>query len=579
MLLNNRYRIVKELGDGGFGQTFLAEDTQMPSQRKCVIKQLKPLHENSQIYILIQERFQREAALLETLSEGDTRHQIPQLYAYFIENELFYLVEEWVQGQTLTQKLESEGIQNEQRVKDLLLKTLPILEYIQEKGIIHRDIKPDNIIWRNSDDKPVLIDFGAVKETMGAVVTESGSSTSSIVVGTPGFMPSEQSVGRPVFATDIYSLGLTAIYLLTGKIPQDLATDPNTGEIVWKDLVPNLSPELAAILDKSIQSHWRDRYSNAKNMLEALQASDRHPFANNQYQEILPTSISANQSAVPATVISNADSSRPQLNKTPYYSTSSTNLLGGGGTFNTSVLVPHEIQGWNWGAFLLPTLWPFTNQVWIGLLSWIPCVGMVMPFILGAKGNTWAWRSRQWKSLEDFKAHQRTWTIAGLIVNGVFWVLVAGILILSAMVPTEEENSTSNSTLNSTPTENPQTLPPLADPTTTENPIATNPNSDSQTSQFPKGIFTNETWQIELSNDSNLLNYFGQNLQTGDSLELSNGHEINHGGGNEKVFVWVNGNYNYSVNWQIDNPDRIRLMVTDSNRQIILDTYLNRNNN
>ena len=184
--MNNRYRVIRVLGSGGFGETFLAEDTQMPSGRRCVIKQLKPVADNPQIYQLVQERFQREAAILEEL--GDGSNQIPTLYAYFVEGQQFYLVQEYIEGQTLTQKLQQQGLLSESSVKEFLTSILPVLDYVHSKGIVHRDIKPENIIIRTYDNKPVLIDFGAVKETMGTVMTASGDYSRSIVIGTPGFM-------------------------------------------------------------------------------------------------------------------------------------------------------------------------------------------------------------------------------------------------------------------------------------------------------------------------------------------------------------------------------------------------------
>lgn len=286
ILLKNRYQVIRVLGSGGFGETFLAEDTQMPSGCRCVIKQLKPVANNAQVYQLVQERFQREAAILEEL--GGNNNQIPRLNAYFTEDGQFYLVQEYIEGQTLTQKLQQQGVLSESSVKEILINILPVLEYVHSKRIVHRDIKPDNIIIRYTDGKPILIDFGAVKETMGTVVTASGNSSRSIVIGTPGFMPSEQTAGRPVFASDLYSLGLTAIYLLTGKIPQELPTDPATGEIVWRHFALSLSPSFAAVLDKAIASHARDRFSSAREMLEALQtgvtpiAPTIPPFATTQ---------------------------------------------------------------------------------------------------------------------------------------------------------------------------------------------------------------------------------------------------------------------------------------------------------
>ncbi|WP_375473558.1 protein kinase [uncultured Nostoc sp.] len=271
-LLNNRYQIIQVIGAGGFGETFLAEDVHMPSRRRCVIKQLKPITNNDpQTYQLIQQRFEREAATLEYL--GESSHQIPKLYAYFSENGQFYLVQEWIHGQTLTKIVEAKGFESETAVRQILLSLLWVLDYVHSKGIIHRDIKPENIILRSVDSKPVLIDFGAVKETIRSVVNSPGYPTRSLVIGTPGYMPSEQAVGRPVYATDIYSLGLTAIYLLTGKHPQELLTDLKTGEILWQQHVPNVSSQLAAVLNQAIMPHAGDRYSTASKMLYALQSA------------------------------------------------------------------------------------------------------------------------------------------------------------------------------------------------------------------------------------------------------------------------------------------------------------------
>ncbi len=268
-LLNNRYRVIQTLESGGFGETFLAEDIQMPSNRRCVIKQLRPIQNNPQIYQLVQERFKREAAILEQL--GGATKQIPSLYAYFQLNGQFYLVQEWIEGDTLTKKVHEQGSLSESAVKEILVSLLSVTEYVHNQRIIHRDIKPDNIILRHRDRQPVLIDFGAIRETMGTVVNSQGNPTSSIVIGTPGYMPSEQAAGRPVYSSDLYSLGITAIYLLTGKQPQELETDPSTGEIVWHKHALSVSQTMLAVIDRAIAYHPRDRFASAKEMLEVLQ--------------------------------------------------------------------------------------------------------------------------------------------------------------------------------------------------------------------------------------------------------------------------------------------------------------------
>ena len=274
-LLNNRYQVIQVLGAGGFGETFLAEDTYMPSRRRCVIKQLKPISNDPKTYQIIQQRFEREAATLEYL--GAANDQIPQLFAYFSENGLFYLVQEWVHGQTLTNVIQSQGQLQENTVREILLSLLSVLDYVHSKGIIHRDIKPDNIILREIDNKPVLIDFGAVKETIRTTINAAGHPTQSLIIGTPGFMPSEQAIGRAVYATDIYSLGLTAIYLLTGKYPQELETHPHTGQILWQNYAGGVSPQLAMLLTQAIEPRPGDRYTTAHKMLYALKSETSIP--------------------------------------------------------------------------------------------------------------------------------------------------------------------------------------------------------------------------------------------------------------------------------------------------------------
>jgi len=267
-LLDNRYRVTSVLGSGGFGETYLAEDTKMPSNRRCVIKQLKPVADNPQMYELLQQRFQREAAVLETL--GEESRYIPKLYANFTENGLFYLVQEWIDGLTLAETIESNGKWNEDAARKLMISILRTLIYVHDRGIIHRDIKPDNIILRAGE--PVLIDFGAVKETLNInTVPNSSQQVHSIVIGTPGFMASEQAAGRPFFASDLYSLALTAIFALTGQYPQQLGTDSQTGEVLWQSQVMEISANFKAIFTKALQFDPRDRYSSAREMLEAMQ--------------------------------------------------------------------------------------------------------------------------------------------------------------------------------------------------------------------------------------------------------------------------------------------------------------------
>ena len=266
-LLNNRYRIIKTLGRGGFGETYLTIDNHMPSGRKCVLKQLKPIVKQPKMPLWMKERFQREAAILEEL--GDSSNQIPQLYAYFSEDDKFYLVQEWIEGLTLDRYWSQEGNLHRDEVRQILIQLLPVLDYVHSRRIIHRDIKPENIILRQDDKLPFLIDFGAVKEAIATEVNGNSESFSASI-GTPGYMSSEQAAGRPIYSSDLYSLGLTAIFLLTGLAPHELETDSRDGEIIWREHATNVDNELADIIDRAIRFHPRDRFATAQSMLDAL---------------------------------------------------------------------------------------------------------------------------------------------------------------------------------------------------------------------------------------------------------------------------------------------------------------------
>lgn len=265
VILQSRYHILEELGHGGFGKTFLARDTGLPSGRLCVVKQLNFFSEDPQIQRAIQDKFYIEAKVLERLAECSD--QIPKLYAYFVEDGLFYLVQQWVEGETLTSRVKRSGVIAEAEVSKLLTDILLVLDYVHSRQVIHRDIKPDNVMLRRSDGRPVLIDFGAVKE----VATVVGATSTSVVIGTPGFMSPEQANGKAVYASDIYSLGWTVFYLLTAKQPQQVATSLGTIDSLCGTELSCLTPGFAAILLRMMRSQLTDRYSDAKEILRDLQ--------------------------------------------------------------------------------------------------------------------------------------------------------------------------------------------------------------------------------------------------------------------------------------------------------------------
>ena len=264
-LIGARYKIINVLGAGGFGHTYIAEDTQRPGHPRCVLKHLTFASPNPAVLQQVRRLFQMEAETLERLGRHD---QIPQLLAYFEENQEFYLVQEFVEGHPLSDEL-TEGVHfSEDQVVALLDDILSVLEFVHAQSVIHRDIKPENLIRRDRDGKFVLIDFGAVK-TLGNTIAEATGETSlSIPIYTSGYGASEQCLGRPQFNSDLYSLGMVAIQTLTGMRPSQLPQDFHTSEIVWRDQA-QLGESLAAFLDKLICYHYIYRYQSA---LEARQA-------------------------------------------------------------------------------------------------------------------------------------------------------------------------------------------------------------------------------------------------------------------------------------------------------------------
>ncbi|MGK7934359.1 MAG: pentapeptide repeat-containing protein [Xenococcaceae cyanobacterium] len=268
LLLRDRYHLVKGLGKGGFGATFLAADISLPGNPLCVIKQLRPNTDNPQFLSMARQLFEREA---KTLGKIGNHPQIPRLLDYFEDRKQFYLVQEFVQGNTLQQEVKKNGVFNESQAKQVLKEILTILKDIHAQKVIHRDIKPANIIRRELDQKLVLIDFGVVKNQVNTVAAGNSEQTAltAFAVGTPGFAPPEQLAMRPVYASDIYALGITCMYLMTGKAPKNMECDPITGEIDWfKNL--RVSDHFTEILTTMLEVSVKNRYKTADEALGVL---------------------------------------------------------------------------------------------------------------------------------------------------------------------------------------------------------------------------------------------------------------------------------------------------------------------
>ena len=263
LLLKDRYRTIQPIGQGGFGRTFLAIDEDKPSKPHCVIKQLYPQAQGTSTLQKAAELFTQEAMRLDELGKHP---QIPELLAYFTQDDRQYLVQEFINGQNLTQELAYNGAFQEQQILELLQDLLPVLQYCHLRQVIHRDIKPENIIRRISsvstsskqtqkNSPPVypeggnlfLVDFGAAKVATYTALNRTGTS-----IGSPEYVAPEQMRGKAIFASDIYSLGVTCIHLLTGHSPFDIY-DVNHGVWIWQKYLKNpVNKKLSQILDKML---------------------------------------------------------------------------------------------------------------------------------------------------------------------------------------------------------------------------------------------------------------------------------------------------------------------------------------
>lgn len=296
LILVGRYLPTKLLGRGGFGAAFLACDRYTPGMRQCVVKQFQPAGNLSETQLkLAQDLFEREAIVLEEI--GTQHEQIPDLFAYFPiivssfsqpgqQEQFFYLVQEYIDGQNLEEELNHKGQFSEQEVLDMLQDILKILQFVHNKGIIHRDIKPSNIM-RHRNGKLYLLDFGAVKQVANTPPGGVGSSTGIFSLG---FAPPEQMSGGQVFpSTDLYALAVTAVMLLTGEKDVTKLFDVYSNQWKWQERV-SVSPLVANTLDRMLLPAANQRFQSAQEVLEAL---------NLNVQPVIPTQIKSQPQPTP----------------------------------------------------------------------------------------------------------------------------------------------------------------------------------------------------------------------------------------------------------------------------------------
>ena len=272
LFLKNRYQAIQILGKGGFGRTFVAIDEDMPSKSKCVVKQLYFSSNDTENYKKIVNLFYKEAVRLEELGNHP---QIPSLLAHFQENQQLYLVQSLVPGLTLGQELRQKGVFSEDKIWELLKNLLPVLQFIHEHNIIHRDIKPANIIRNSENNTLFIIDFGIAKVIANADINKTGT-----IIGSPEYMSPEQIKGKAIFASDVYSLGVTCIYLMTGIDPCNMF-DIINDRWAWRDFLPpgtQVSYKLGNILDKMLENALSKRYKSAAEVLQAIDVPKPAPI-------------------------------------------------------------------------------------------------------------------------------------------------------------------------------------------------------------------------------------------------------------------------------------------------------------
>ena len=277
LLLRERYRPIKPIGRGGFGRTFFAVDEDKPSHPPCVIKQFLP--QNTGDPKKAAELFQQEAVRLDELGKHP---QIPELLAHFEQDNYQYLVQEFIDGSNLAEKLIKKGPFDSNQIKQILNELLPVLQFIHEHKVIHRDVKPENIIcrsslpqvtgWMTNPNRLVLVDFGAAKVITGTSLVQQGT-----IIGSPEYVAPEQVRGHAIFASDIYSLGVTCIYLLTQISPFDLF-DVMKDKWVWRDyLSQSMNSMLGRIIDKMLATNPQMRYQSAAEIMKELNPDQTLP--------------------------------------------------------------------------------------------------------------------------------------------------------------------------------------------------------------------------------------------------------------------------------------------------------------
>ncbi len=611
-LLSGRYKVLRPLGAGGMGQTYVAEDTQRPGNPVCVVKQLKPPTNDPSFLAIAKRLFNKEAETLEQLGH---HNQIPQLLAYFEHEQDFFLVQDFVEGHPLSQELGQRW--PEEQVIQFLEEALTILDFVHSQNVIHRDIKPDNIIRRQKDAKLVLIDFGAVKQVRSQNTVLASQASQSVAVGTPGYMPSEQVSGHPRTSSDLYALGKIGIQALTGLLPIQLLEDAD-GEVIWREQA-QVSEGLAAFLSKMVRHYFKMRYQTAGEALEALRQLQiaptevltppaQPPMPPVNPQAVAPTQPQAPQ-AIPAapppaaapppitpppttppvpeytvpvaspapTPISQPESSRSAVPLFIGAGLLVAGLIGGvvalQSSFNNSspTVAPTPVA--DSGAVLLDQA---KDDAKTGNLG--EAVAIATKISSDSSSHAEAtdlieqWET-DWDEQNDlFNKAEASLTAerwiearnaARALPNNEYWEPQTTPIIAKAKRELDAIKSPKP-----TPKPSPSTTPsPTPTPTTSSTPTPTPaPGNPAGTT------FIDETWQVIVRENNGTFDYEGRNLKTGDSLNLSGASVA--ASTDRKVYTWYNGDYIYRVSWRPSDPSFLRLQVLSPKGKELINSLL-----
>jgi serine/threonine protein kinase len=259
MLIGGRYDIIRALGRGGFGKTFLATDTYRRGTPKCVVKKFQAQSTVPSLIEKVRGVFEYEAQALYALNDCN---QVPRLLDHLEQNGEFYIVQELIDGNDLRQAFALGSRWEEKKLVEFLHEVLDVLDIVHQQDMIHQDVAPHNFIRRWSDKRLVLLGFGGIKSIRNLMLSPDGELYTTRAIGTAGYMPKEQAEGAATFSSDLYALGMLGIQAMTGYLPNQLPRHSSTLEVDWYDQAPLVSAELRQILDKMVRYDVNQRYQS-----------------------------------------------------------------------------------------------------------------------------------------------------------------------------------------------------------------------------------------------------------------------------------------------------------------------------